>query len=169
MKAVIGLDLSLTSTGICDQYGNPSTCAGRANLGDRRLHFIGGAIYALVAGAPDLAVIESIASQSQRGSDLGMVHGVVRYELMRADVPYALVNPVHLKLYATGKSSGPGTDKSGMALAAYKRGGMEFLNDDECDAWWLRAMGLDQLGEPLFELPAAHRRALDKVEWPVLR
>lgn len=37
---------------------------------------------------------------------------------------------------------------------------------DEAEAWWLRCMGHDALGEPLFELPAKNREALKRVDWP---
>lgn len=169
MTAVIGLDLSLTSTGVCDADGNVRTYGGNEDLGDRRLDLIGGAIYALVGGGTsgfatvDLAVIEDLPRGAMGGSSTGMVQGVVRYVLREASVHYALVPAATLKMYATGKGT---ASKVEMALAAYKRAEMEFANDDECDAWWLRCMGLDYLGSPLFDLPAGHRKALTKARWP---
>ena len=165
MIAVIGLDLSLTSTGVCDAMGNPHTIAG-AN-GDGRLVNVGLYIEGLCTiDTPNLAVIEDLPRGAMGGSSTGMVQGIVRFLLRRADVPYTLVPPASLKTYATGKGT---ASKVEMALAAYKRAGVEFSSDDECDAWWLRAMGLDALGEPLFELPVGHRKALSKVTWPVPR
>jgi Holliday junction resolvasome RuvABC endonuclease subunit len=165
VKAVIGVDPSMTSTGLCDAFGNVRTYGGDERKGDRRLELIGGAIYASVSDALDLAVVEDLYPGARGGVTTAMVQGVVRYELMRADVPYAMVAPMSLKLYATGSGT---ANKSQMAVAAYKWAEIEFLNDDECDSWWLRTMGLDFLGEPLFGLPAGQRKALDKVKWPVL-
>lgn len=166
MTAVIGLDLSLTSTGICDALGNMHTYGGDAKVGDRRLRIIRSGVYAAVQLGADLAVIEDLPRGAMGGSSTGMAQGVARCELLDLNVPYVLVVASVLKTYATGKGT---ASKIEMALAAYKRADMEFPNDDECDAWWLRAMGLDALGEPLFELPASHRKALAKVSWPVLK
>lgn len=163
MTAVIGLDLSLTSTGICDRAGNPQTVSGDAGDGDNRLIRIGRAV-AAASCLVDLVVIEDLPRGAMGGSATGMVQGVVRYILRTAEIPYVLVPAASLKAYATGKGT---ASKIQMALAAYKRAEMEFPNDDECDAWWLRTMGLDAMGEPLFDLPASHRKALTKVSWPV--
>ena len=159
---MVGLDLSLTSSGICDGQGSPRTISGDAREGDRRLVAIGTAV-AQTTWDARLVVIEDLPRGAMGGASTGMVQGVVRYILVTTSIPYALVPPATLKTYATGKGT---ADKTAMALAAYKRAGVEFPNSDECDAWWLRAMGLDFLGEPLFELPPSHRKALAKVSWP---
>jgi hypothetical protein len=54
-----------------------------------------------------------------------------------------------------------------MVMAAYKRFGLEFPDDNQCDAFWLRAMGLDAYHEPLAVLPAVQRDAMTKVDWPL--
>ena len=161
MTSVIGLDLSLTSSGICNSSGACITVKGQD--GDDRLVHLGDTISHFPRA--ELAVIEDLPRGAMGGTSTGMAQGVARYVLRMIGVPYVLVPPSSLKTYATGKGT---ADKVAMALAAYKRAEVEFANDDECDAWWLRAMGLDALGEPLFELPASHRRALDKVDWPVI-
>jgi Holliday junction resolvasome RuvABC endonuclease subunit len=163
VTAVIGLDLSLTSTGICNALGTCFTVKGKADAGDARLVAIGEAIEFFPSA--QLAVIEDLYPGARGGVTTAMVQGVARYVLRNMGIPYALVSPTSLKLYATGSGA---ADKTAMALAAYKRTEVEFANDDECDAWWLRAMGLDAIREPLFELPASHRKALTKVAWPVL-
>jgi len=167
VKEVVGLDLSLTSTGVCDALGNARSYGGDAKVGDKRLTLIGNVLRGMIdISPPDLVVIEDLPRGAMGGTSSGMVHGIARYLLLESKTPYALVVPSVLKVYATGKGT---ASKVAMALAAYKRAEVEFLNDDECDAWWLRAMGLDALGEPLFELPASHRKALTKVSWPVLK
>jgi hypothetical protein len=55
-----------------------------------------------------------------------------------------------------------------MAMAAYKRAGREFADDNQCDAWWLRAAALDHYGQPEFDLPKVQRERLAKVVWPDL-
>ncbi|MER7500486.1 hypothetical protein AB0L05_27890 [Nonomuraea pusilla] len=174
---VIGLDLSLTSTGIALSDGSTATFKTKTSDGDHRLTLIRQAVAVAVGGPkfmgnPDsppaaLVVIEDVPPV--RGHALvvlGMVHGAVRELLANAGVPYALVPPGSLKKYATGDG---GADKTAMAMAAYKRAGREFPGDkggDQCDAWWLRAMGMEALRHPLVDLPKVQRDALAKVTWP---
>lgn len=118
----------------------------------------------------ELAVIEDYAFSraAAHAHELGELGGVVKVALIGRAVPYVLVPPTVLKLYALGKGGGKGTDKTAMALAAYKRAGVEFPDDNQCDAWWLRNMGLDAYGHAAFELPAGHRKALSSVAWPTV-
>lgn len=167
---VVAFDLSLTGTGIAYRDGSTATVKTKAKDGDRRLLHIAEAARIAVGGehlalgpAPDLVVLEDIPQNSFAAKPVSMVHGVVRAVLMEAGVPYALVTAATLKAFATGKGSG---DKVPMAMAAYKRAGREFADDNQCDAWWLWAAGLDRLGAPVVELPKAQRDRLDKVKWP---
>ena len=170
---VVGLDLSITATGICDVDGNTFTAGGKAALGDERLSVIASAVAEAtqpqeVVGRGfvpvDLVVIEDLPTHAHGAGITGMVHGAVRTCLLTR-VPYVLVTPATLKKYATGKGN---ADKTAMAMAAFKRFGREFPNDNEADAYWLRAAGLDALGHPLAPMPQAQRDALNVVTWPEL-
>lgn len=158
---VVGLDLSMTATGIARVDGSTVTTASKA-AGDRRLLDIVAACTAASLTA-DLVVIEDLPVNAKSAGITGMVHGAVRCDLMVRGVPYVLVTPASLKSYATGKGN---SGKPVMAVAAFKRAGLEFKDDNQCDAWWLRAMGLDQLGAPVAALPASQRAAMSKVNWP---
>jgi Holliday junction resolvasome RuvABC endonuclease subunit len=162
---VIGLDLSLTATGICLPDGTTHTIKTSPKDGDRRLLQISHAIANALAPGADLAVVEDLPIHAKSAGITGMVHGVARAALLEAGVPYALVSPATLKKFATGKGNG---DKTPMAIAALKRAGREFADDNQCDAFWLRAAGLDRLDCLDFKLPADQRAALDKVTWPQL-
>lgn len=173
---VIGLDLSLTATGIAYADGSTSTVKTRANDGDRRLLRIQDAIRAAIAPGADLIVIEDIPSHgAYMIRTMGIVHGAVRAVLATTNIPHALMSPTSLKAYATGKGAwkrdadGSKNNKAPMANAALEHTGRTFATTDECDAWWLRAAGLDHLGEPEFALPAAQRARLDAVKWPSVR
>lgn len=166
--AVVGLDLSLTGSGIAYRDGTTGTVKTKQKDGDGRLAQIEQAVQIAVGGeelgpAVDLVVMEDIPKNSYAAKPISMVHGVVRNLLVKTGIPYALVTPATLKTYATGKGSG---DKVPMALAAYKRAGLEFEDDNQCDAAWLRWAGLDWLGNPEFSMPAAQREALKKAVWP---
>ena len=163
--AVIGLDLSITATGAAF-YGDPPTTIAPAKgaTGDVRLISVRDQVMRCVAPSLDpLVVIEGPVLRSQAALALGLLHGVIRAALMDERLAYALVPPATLKKYATGKGN---AGKPEMAVALYKRAGLELGDDNQVDAWWLRAMGLDALGAPLVDLPAAQRDAMAKVTWP---
>lgn len=168
---VIGLDLSLTATGIAAWDGRPlSTIRTVTSEGDQRLGRIMVTVradaYDYVSDQPiDLAVIEDLPTHAHSAGITGMVHGAVRVALMEIGVPYALVPPATLKAYATGKGT---ATKPDMRMALFKRAGLDIRDDNQVDAWWLRAAGLERLGYPLVSLPAAQRDRLDKARWPDL-
>lgn len=162
---VIGLDLSLTATGVataelsfairCNERGMP------------RLRLLRNRIIGVCSGRPDLVVIEGYsmgtARQSSHAHGLGELGGVVRLWLWEAGVPYVDVPPACLKKYATGAGN---ARKEAVLIAAVKRGA-EVRDNNEADAWWLRAMGMDALGCPVVTVPALHRKALATVAWPL--
>lgn len=165
---VIGLDLSLAGTGIAHIDGRTATLKTRAADGDKRLLQIAEAVErAVTYSAPTLVVIEDLPKHAMAAGITGMVHGIARSVLLQAGVPYALISPATLKSYAAdnGRAS-----KDQLAAAAYLAAGREFPGDkggDQCDAWWLRAAGLDWLGAPEFALPQAQRDRLAKAKWPM--
>jgi Holliday junction resolvasome RuvABC endonuclease subunit len=169
MPRVIGLDLSLTATGIAAWDGRPlSTVRTVAAEGDQRLRRIMVTVradaYDHLDGSPiDLAVIEDLPKHAHAAGITGMVHGAVRVALMELGVSYALVPPASLKKYATGRGN---ATKPDMRVALLKRTGMDLRDDNQVDAWWLRAMGLEHLGHPPVSLPQVQRDALAKVDWP---
>jgi len=159
---VVGLDLSITATG----YSHDLTTSTYKpfGAGDLRLVSIRDAMTPIFTWA-DLVVIEGPVLRSSAAIALGLLHGVIRAALIDAGIPYALVPPATLKKYATGKGN---AGKPEMAVALYKRCGLELADDNQVDAYWLRAMGLDHLGAPLVDLPAAQRESLTKVQWPAV-
>jgi Holliday junction resolvasome RuvABC endonuclease subunit len=163
---VIGLDLSITATGIADHTGATRCVGGKADRGDQRIVDIATEISAVCDGA-DLVVIEDLAVHGPgNGMAAAQVMGAVKATLLRTTTPYALVPPSSLKKYATGKGN---ATKPDMAVALYKRAGLELGDDNQVDAWWLRAMGLDHLGHTLVELPALQRDVMLKITWPEVK
>lgn len=159
---VVGLDLSLTATGYANDRGT-STIGAKPHKGCARLALLRDLVSIECRDAP-LVVIEGYAYGRQNvAHQLGELGGVVRVALYEAGVPYVDVPPSSLKKYATGKGN---ANKGEMLAAAIRRLGYEGADDNEADALWLRAMGLDALGCPVVEMPAVNRSALAKVEWP---
>ncbi|WP_246102616.1 crossover junction endodeoxyribonuclease RuvC [Streptomyces piniterrae] len=165
---IIGLDLSLTSTGVALPDGTTYRIKTRAVDADNRLVLIRDNIRrALATHRPHLAVVEDLPITANSAGITGMVHGIVRAELADAEVPRALIAAATLKAYAADNGR---ADKAQMAAAAYLAAGVQFPDDpggDRCDAWWLRAAGHDWWGTPLFDLPDAQRARLTKAKWPV--
>ncbi|MEV2277757.1 hypothetical protein AB0I72_19435 [Nocardiopsis sp. NPDC049922] len=170
---VVGLDLSISATGVAWDTGAPDII-GSDRDGDTRLLDIRNAVRTVVGGCPpgtrgmnrwvDLVVLEEVPPvRANSIAKLGMVHGVVRALLIEVGIPYALVPPASLKKYATGRG---GAGKPDMRMALFKRTGTDLRDDNMVDAAWLRHMGLDALGHPELTLPQAHRAALDKIAWP---
>ncbi|QEV64981.1 Holliday junction endonuclease [Streptomyces spectabilis] len=160
---VIGLELSITETGVALPDGDTYPLAPDQQDGDGRLVGIAQSFDDLLASPIHLAVIEDLPKHAHAAGITGMVH--TRLALLEAGVPYAVVAPATLKAFATGKGT---ADKTAMALAACKRAGAEFADDNCCDAWWLRAAGLDWHGQPVCRLPVEQRARLAKVAWPAL-
>jgi hypothetical protein len=157
-----GLDLSMTQTGACH------TVEGAAcwhvikprELKDFRLPEIRRSLKEYMADS-DLVLIEMLPPNMKGAGITGMVQGIARDLLIEEGIRYGDIGPSALKKYATGKGN---ASKTEMALAAMKRGGLEFTNDNECDAWWLWVMANDYLDQPVFPLPAIQRAELDKIE-----
>lgn len=166
-SGVIGLDLSLTSTGVALPDGETYRIRTRQADGDRRLLVIRDRIVRdLDTYRPELAVVEDLPRHAMGAGVTAMVHGVVRAALAERRIPYALVVPATLKAFACDHGR---ATKEQLAAAAYLAAGVEFADDrggDQCDAWWLRAAGHEALGKPLFGLPEKQRERLRKVSWP---
>lgn len=175
---IIGLDLSLTATGIATAEGTRTLKPVSGLVGMARLAAFRSTLLSECARA-DLVVIEGYSMGTQRQAShahaLGELGGVVRLALYEAGVPYVDVPPASLKRYATGKGN---ANKGQVLEAASKRSGLDFAGDNNrADAWWLRQMGLawafdspwvsgPDLSDFYVAVPATHRAALAGVRWP---
>jgi hypothetical protein len=151
---VVGLDLSMTATGICYTTGETCTVKPRSK-GDARLTEIRNEVRTAVYGA-DFVVIEDLPTHAHGAGITGMVQGAIRV-MLQSGPPYALLPPATLKKFATGRGN---CGKPEMAVALFKRAGLELPDDNQVDAWWLRAAGLQILGFPAVQVPAAQVAAL---------
>lgn len=160
-----GLDLSIAATGVAHWADVRLETWKTTRDGDERLlELMSRTIdFAGYGPRPELVIIEDLPIHAHGSGVTAMVHGVVRWALQNDRVPYSLVPPATLKTYATGRGN---ATKPDMRMELYKRAGLDVADDNQVDAWWLRALGLDLLGEPMLELPQSHRRALDKLQLP---
>lgn len=163
---ILALDLSLTATGVATPTGELDTWATDDRQGDARLVDISDRLNLLLRRNPvTVAVIEDLPTHAHGAGKTAMVHGLVRERLLRRGIPIVLVVASQLKKYATGKGN---ATKPDMRVELLKRTGLDLRDDNQVDAWWLRAMALDAYGQPPVQLPAVHRDALAKITWPHL-
>ncbi|RPE44134.1 hypothetical protein EDD90_7364 [Streptomyces sp. Ag109_O5-1] len=165
---VIGLDVSLTCTGVAGE-GWTDTIRPRTGVrGHPRLAWIIERVTEHITGA-DLVVIEGPSfggGVAHRHEDLAGLRVMVRHACWRRSIPYAVVPPSCRALYATGKGSGP---KGAVRDAVRTRYGVDCDGPgryDQADAYTLLAMGLHHLGWPLAVIPDTNRRGLDGCQWP---
>lgn len=165
VPTIVGLDLSLTATGIAYEAGTQTISV--ESKGVRRLAEISRAVLDVVRSLPaDLVVLEGYSyASAQVAHQLGELGGVVRLALWSYAVPFIVVQPSSLKMYATGRGN---AGKEEMLAAAIRRLGYDGHDHNQADAAWLRAMALDHYGFPLAKVPDTHRKALAKVAWPDL-
>jgi crossover junction endodeoxyribonuclease RuvC len=178
---VVGLDLSLTSTGVaCITSGPEAPWVERITsepegkkptLNDRRLRIAGIRLRVLqLVGDPRLVVVEQPAFSRTTGQqhDRSGLWWTIVDALGRNGIPVAEVSPTTLKRYALGKGSGKGTDKDKVLAAVVRRYlDVDVTGNDEADGLVLAAMGARALGYPIeASLPKTHIDALMGVRWP---
>lgn len=143
---VIGLDLSLTGTGVVvlDEYGSVRYAATLASkLRDMaRLEYIRDVIGgALSKYEPRFACIEGYSMGSQAGqlASIGELGGVIKLLMYRNGFLYQIVAPTQLKKFATGKGNGA---KDEVMLHVFKRWGYEAKDNNQADAFVLARIAL---------------------------
>jgi Holliday junction resolvasome RuvABC endonuclease subunit len=177
---VVGLDLSVTSTGMSDGLNHEVVQPPPDMTIERRLNRVADRVGSFVAGfgggtPADLVVIEAGAfsrgAQSVSAEWLAALRYHVRIGLWRMGIPFAMVPPTTLKAYTTG--SGKATKKQ-MVDAVRARHDIDLsgrlVKDgryDVADAVALAAMGYAYLNDPLYtQGPPPPMRSLLAVKWP---
>jgi crossover junction endodeoxyribonuclease RuvC len=182
---VVGLDLSLTSTGWARcRGGNIETGLIRSEplpgLVPRTLPWFRSSLVRIAdlqaalltvtgagtPGAADLIVVEG-PSLGSKGSALDRMFGLwwlCLQTLFITGQPVAVVTPSQLQRFMTGKGRAA---KPEVMAAVIKRLPGDVTCFDDADALALAAMGCHHLGVPLAPMPATHLQAMSKVDWPI--
>jgi crossover junction endodeoxyribonuclease RuvC len=176
---VIGIDPSLTATGIASSRGWVEVIGyKRARSKDpgitqiphaERLTAMRTLLVAVTTAiaTPDLAVMELPAPSRSGGGahERGWFWWQIYNHLDHHQIPVGLLTPNARALYATGKGTagkGAVVDAVARRLPAWPTEG----DDNAADAVILMAAGRDWLGHPITDMPKTHRAALDKAIWP---
>jgi crossover junction endodeoxyribonuclease RuvC len=143
MSNVLGIDLSLTGTGLVrlDSDGTHKNARIETKSGEpifERWTKILGAINEWSLGC-EIVVIEGYSFGSVAGMrtciELG---GIVRFQLLRSRRRIVEVSPSTLKRFASQDGH---AEKDKMILHVFRRWGVEFQSNDECDAYVLARIG----------------------------
>ena len=137
---VLGLDLSLVSTGVAHVDETLSTIKTKKLRGVERLSFIELKLIPCI-GKADLVAIEgySYGSRGRSIFDIGELGGIVRLACWKASTPFIEIPPAVVKKRATGYGNSTKDEVMKAALNA----GAKPVNSDEADAFWIRLMGVE--------------------------
>lgn len=160
---VVGLDLSLSATGVAQANGCTILAPPGKLVGVGRLAWFRDSIGYLASTGPDLVVVEGYSfGTTHNAHHAGELGGVVLLALFDAGVPVAVVAPSCLKKFATNA----GNAKKDAVLVAAVRAGYEGDDNNEADSWILRQMGLYHFGVPEIPITLYRTEAVNKVKWP---
>ena len=150
---ILGLDLSLTGTGMCVVESNAGDGKGllatinttAKTRTEDRLISIRRTIAQASSGA-DAAIIEGLSYGSVGGAqaERSALHWMVRVDLYQLGVPYVIVTPMSLKKFVCGTAK---AEKSMMIREVFRRWNVEAKNDNEADAAALAHLGLVYYGQ----------------------
>ena len=185
---VLGLDLSLTSTGAARIVSGPlvepawtfrirSARKGWDRL-DSQVNRIGEAVREI---DPDLIAVEGpayhAAAQGSYWHENAGLWWAVTHRIWKSGRPMVIIGPSVLKKFATGSGA---AKKSAMVGQAIRWFGLAEIGEDEADALWLAAACCQHYGLPAVRLPAVQVDALESavaakkgkpahpaVDWPV--
>lgn len=171
MRQVMGIDPSLTSTGVCwgssgEDY-DVQTCTSKPigkSVGDRikRYERLTEQITAVCDTVrPSVILIEEYAYSKNMGGQmyLGEFGGILRAALVEYTPHVLEVTATGLKKFATGKGNSP---KDLVMAHVAQRWGKIFASNDEADAFVLYQMGLCLIGQK-GATTAPQREAVAKV------
>lgn len=169
LKKIIGIDLSLTSTGVSCQ-GNMSIVSTKEK-GAQRLSIISKQILSIcLDNEIECAIIEgySFASRNSQAHSIGELGGCVRMTLWDAGIPYVDIPPTSRAKFATGRGN---ASKGEVMSAISAKTSIVFSgsgSDDMCDAWILEQMALAKIGKSEYTWGVSNMSALEKIDWSPL-
>lgn len=157
----LGVDLSLTETGLaCPEHGARRIPTGKLR-GAERLNLIGREIEEHFDCA-DVVVLENYGYLKAAAIAVIEAHGVVKLAAWAHGIPVAIVPFASLKKYSTGKGN---ADKAAMMAAAIRSFDYPGDNENEADAWCLKAMGEAAYGDRT-GLAQYRLEAIQNIDWP---
>lgn len=166
---LLGLDPSLTSTGICT--GDDSCIAYHSYDEDTaRLTSIRNYVLRVcLEESIKCVIMEGYSYGSRtRAHALGELGGVLKVAFDEAWIPFVIVPPTSRAKFATGRGNAGKAEVISAVSFRTQRSWSGKGVEDRIDAWVLREMGLQRLGESQYKWPAENLKALDSIDWEPL-
>jgi Holliday junction resolvasome RuvABC endonuclease subunit len=163
---VVGIDMSLTSTGV--SFEDQQFVIAPSVNGVERLKFFADEFTKIFDSLDNAAVViegYSFASRNSHAHSLGELGGILKLTLFNAGVPLVIVPPTSRAKFATGKGN---ASKSEVVSAISAKTGIVWQGkgaDDKCDAWVLEEIGRFRLGTERYVWPKQNIEGLDKVDF----
>lgn len=157
---VVGIDQSLTESGIVVLMNNAALTSCVIKPGTRRgivrLMHIENVLRSFIPSNAKLIVMEGYAFNPRAGQSfsLGELGGIVKRLAYTLQIPLISIAPGTLKKYVTGDGA---AKKNVMLLGAFKKFGVSFTNDNECDAYCLARLGEEMLQADAGTITAAFK------------
>lgn len=163
----VGLDLSLTGTGVTILKDSTHVCSttirsrppkvATPEAEIERLNIIIESVVEYLkkglGEAPRLVVIEGLAFSARNTTAVMQLAGLsymTRSRLLKEEWPFLVVAPTTLKKYITGKGNSP---KELMLLEVYRRYGIAFLDNNQCDSFGLALIGNEMFSSEKQNIP----------------
>lgn len=162
----LGLDLSLTSTGV--SYGGVTISIRPTTRGVERLVDVRDKVMAVCEGQRiQIVAVEnySYMSRYSHAHSIGELGGVVRVALREREIPFVEIPPTCRAKFATGKGN---AGKVQVMEEITRKTGIVWEGndaDDRCDAWILEQMLLVKLGLSSYTWSEEQLKGLVGVEW----
>jgi crossover junction endodeoxyribonuclease RuvC len=166
---IMGLDLSLTSTGISineKTFIITSKLKGAARLSEISTIILNSCLEHEIR----CVAIEgySFASRNSQAHSIGELGGAVRMRLYENNIDYVEIPPTCRAKFATGRGN---ASKGEVISAISAKTGIIFSGasgNDECDAWVLEQMAFAKLGLSKWPWTKEQLSALDSIDWAPL-
>jgi len=165
----MGLDLSLTSTGV--SVGGVTRSIKSKKRGAYRLIEIKNIISEIAKNERiEIVAIEgySYASQYSQAHSIGELGGVIKVAMRELGIPVVIIPPTCRAKFATGKGN---SGKIDVMSAITAKTGIIFSGadgNDKCDAWILEQMTATYLGQSAYEWNKDQILALQKCDFTEL-
>lgn len=166
---IMGLDLSLTSTGV--SIGGLTTSIKSKQKGSERLLEIRNEVIKLAQESEvEIVAIEgySYASRHSQAHSIGELGGVIRVAMRELGIPIVVIPPTCRAKFATGKGN---SGKAEVMSAISAKTGLLWSGgdgNDRCDAWILEQMTLTYLGLSQYEWGRDQVSALKKCDFTAI-
>jgi len=184
VSTIMGIDLSLTATGVALIEDREAVATGRVQTKGKKTDTIWQRQARLAAIAddvmryaikwhPELVVIEAPSYGSVHGAqhDRSGLWWLVVQALAELDFPFTIVAPQARAKYGTGKGNAAKAIVLAAVLERFEGEDLFIPDDNVADALLLASMGSRLLGEPLFverDIAAKCLEAMTSVELPLI-